>query len=554
MHPMAADDHSPVGHRPGADLRGPAAVASAQDLIDLPGLGQHLHRRDQGRQQDLEQGRGEDAHPPAGIARQGPPPRAQRAEQLGQQQKAHRGDEQPQHPAGIKHRPCREQLIGAGEIFRRGQQHGCRQDQTDKDQRQPDRAHQKAHDADDEMHTADGAHPAHPEQAAVLQVALRPTAFAGGHVQQGGRAALIAAAQVVIQPHLPARPAQRRRLDEIMAEDGAAEGRLARQAGQSAALGECGDADDGVVAPEIADIARPRSHPPRDQRAIDPARELRQPGKDRLAAHQHRHGLDQGELRVGLHPQRQFADGLAAHDAVGVQHHHLVIAPAPSADEFRDIAGLAVDVVFAPAIPDRQRRQFARRRDRLRFGDGDGRVAAVGQHEDLGPVGHAFGRDLFRHRCQQPHRDGRVLVIDRHDDDQPRLTRPLGGAVAGGEQPGQRGKEGKAHPGEGRHEQDQQGDLHRRRIVAEGDQHLLKADPCRRRGAAKGDQPRHPCAGPFKAPGPCAVGPGAEILLGHFQRGLGRQRGQVADRSRHAVQRVIQLSLRGRPSLLRRLA
>ena len=260
----------------------------------------------------------------------------------------------------------------------------------------------------------------------MLQVALRPAAFACRHVQKRRRASFVASAQIVIQPDRPARTAQRRRFDEIMAEDCAAKRWPAGKAGQAAGLGKGADADHRVVAPVIAAIARPCRHAARDHRTVDATGELRQPGKDRLSSDKDRHRLDQPQITIRIHAGRQVADRLGGQDAVGIQHNHLVIAPTPTADELCQIAGFAIFVGFAPTIPDRHGRHFARGRDHQRLVDGHGRVAAVRKHENLGPIGQTGIGQPLGQRGQKADAFGRILVIDRHDHDDPRIVRACG--------------------------------------------------------------------------------------------------------------------------------
>ena len=96
------------------------------------------------------------------------------------------------------------------------------------------------------------------QHADVLQIALTPAPVARGEVDQRGRAFLEAAAERRQHVDRPAGAAHQRRLDEIVAEDMAAERRLAGQVGHAAMVGEGAGADDRVVAPVIAVAARSR--------------------------------------------------------------------------------------------------------------------------------------------------------------------------------------------------------------------------------------------------------------------------------------------------------
>ena len=95
------------------------------------------------------------------------------------------------------------------------------------------------------------------QHARVLQIALAPAPVARRQVDQRGRALLERAAQRRQHVDRLAGAAHQRRLDEIVAEDVAAEGRPARQVRQAAMVGEGAGADDRVVAPVIAVAPHP---------------------------------------------------------------------------------------------------------------------------------------------------------------------------------------------------------------------------------------------------------------------------------------------------------
>ena len=313
-----------------------------------------------------------------------------------------------------------------------------------------------------------------------------------------------------------------------MRQDRAPPGGRAGKFRQAAAFGEGAHADHRVVAPEVAVVARPGGDAASDGRAIDPARELDHAGKQGLAAHQHRQGLDQGKRGIGAHPRAHLSHDVAADDAVGVQHHHLVVAPAPPAHEFRDVARLAARVVGPPAVPDGQGAGVAQRGDGQRLGREEIRVAAVGQDEDLGPVGHPGLGQLVGQGAQHPHAVGWVLVIDRHHDRHAGSPRIGGRHGRAGDQPRDQRAEAEADPAEGEGEEDQQRPLQRLDAVAEDDQHLPEADGRDQGRAPEGDQPggQHPCRGGFarRAGGRSRT----EVLRGHGQRHLGRDRRDAA--------------------------
>src|SRR3546814_10745412 len=137
----------------------------------------------------------------------------------------------------------------------------------------------------DLVQPAERAQAARRQHADVLQVALAPAAVALGVVDQGRRRLLEAAAEIVRQPDLPAGAPQQRRLDEVVAEDLAAEGLSARQHRQPAVLDEGLHADDRVVAPVVGIALQPVGEAGREGRAVDAAGELLAACEERSEEH-----------------------------------------------------------------------------------------------------------------------------------------------------------------------------------------------------------------------------------------------------------------------------
>ena len=86
----------------------------------------------------------------------------------------------------------------------------------------------------------------------MLEVALTPAPVALHLLEQRGGRLLVAPGEVVGEPERVARAPEQRRLDEVVAQDLAAERRPAGQPRQPAVLHERRDAEDRVVAPVLA--------------------------------------------------------------------------------------------------------------------------------------------------------------------------------------------------------------------------------------------------------------------------------------------------------------
>ena len=117
---------------------------------------------------------------------------------------------------------------------------------------EPDRRSGVREHAGNQVNAAEPMQTAHGQQPQVLQVALGPASVACGVVDHVGRHFLPASAHVGRQPDLVAGAAHECGFDKVVAEDLAAERRLARQRRQIAELGELAQPQDGVVAPVVA--------------------------------------------------------------------------------------------------------------------------------------------------------------------------------------------------------------------------------------------------------------------------------------------------------------
>ena len=184
----------------------------------------------------------------------------------------------------------------------------------------------------------------------MLQVPLAPAAVALGMVNDVFGGFFIAALQVIIDPHGPARAGQQGGLDIVMAQDMATEGRLARQFRQGAAFGKGAHADDGVMPPERPGAALHHRKAPREDRRIEGSGELHGPAKARPCPDHHGQGLQQAKVGHSLDPAHHLDHGVAFHQAVGVKDDGVVIGRPGAADEVFDVPRLAAFVVGAAAI------------------------------------------------------------------------------------------------------------------------------------------------------------------------------------------------------------
>jgi hypothetical protein len=182
-------------------------------------------------------------------------------EQFGQQQQGRGRREQADGPAWVPFRPGREELVGMAEVVRRDvglhHQQGSRRHQ----EQEPEWRREIGHDAGHEHGAVRRVQSLGDEQAEILQVALAPAPVALEFVEKVRWHFLVAAGQVVGDPHRPAGAPHQRGLDEVVREDFARQGAAARQSRQGAVTDERRDADDRVVAPVVRFAELPEMQP-----------------------------------------------------------------------------------------------------------------------------------------------------------------------------------------------------------------------------------------------------------------------------------------------------
>ena len=259
-------------------------------------------------------------------------------------------------------------------------------------------------------------------------------------------------------------------------------------------------ADDGVVAPVVAVPARPGRQTGGDHRAVDMGRELLGAREQGVAVDDQRQGLDDAGVGIGLHGGGESDDAGAGHQAVGVEHEHVVVGAAPAGHEIGDVAGLALEVLGAvPVIDPRQRPELVAQGDeRPLLGDPGIRVRGIGQDEIIEMRAEPGRLDGFADRLERREGAGRRLVVDRHDDSgarrQPvRDRRRAGGALDEHEEAENGAREGESDPREVDREQAEQDPLQdgdgadRHDLI-----HLEGAVGRQGRRAAEHEQPREP--------------------------------------------------------------
>ena len=338
------------------------------------------------------------------------------------------------------------------------------------------------------------AKPLRADDPHVLEVALAPSPVARRKVDERGRALFVRAGEIGQHVDRVARAPDEPRLDEIMAENVAAERRLARQIRQPAMIGERARADDRVMAPVVAVASHPRVRARADDGAGDPGGELLQAREQRVAVDDERQALDDARVGIGLHRRSQAHDRFARHQAVGVEDDHMRVMAAPMGDEVGDVAGLAAQVLPPPSvIKARMRQARPHGHERALLRDPDIGVGRVGEQEEVERLNLPGAFDVLENRLHRAeHARGR-LVVDRHHDRrplaEPRRRRASAPVSEKPDKAGDAGGQRKRHPGERDDEEDDHRPFERRdRADRNNLEHLLGAIRRQGEGAAENEE------------------------------------------------------------------
>ena len=333
----------------------------------------------------------------------------QQREQARRQQQRGRHRQQRDGGPGPRARDPQDRRGGA----RRRQQHVERARQQ---QQEPGDGREIAGRPEQEVQPVEQVEAGHRQQPQVLQAALAPAPVAAGVVHDVAGRLLVAPVRERQQVDVPAGAPHQRRLHEVVAQDGAAERRAARQHRQAAMRAERRDADDGVVAPVVGRVGLPPRLPRRQQRAVQAAGKLDETAEQRRPPRRQRHGLDQAGLRVHLHRAHQRQQRRAGHDAVGVEHHHAVVTRAPAPAEVGNVARLAAAVGGAAAVvhPGGASNPAAERGPGGLLGRGDRRVGRIAQQVQIEAAAVAGALQRAEHRGQAGGDARGIFVVDRH--------------------------------------------------------------------------------------------------------------------------------------------
>jgi len=472
LRTMAAQRFAPGGGVVVTLRRVPGCRPAEERRQHEAGMEDHAYRRQQHGEQHLHQHRQGDLDAPTVLDGTLGPDQDD-AEQLGQEQQHDSGGEQRHRLLRVPLRPQRVELVRFDEVLRLHQGVGRQQCRRQHKEQEPQRRRQVRHHPGEEHRTVHRVHALDQEQAEVHQVTVAPAAVALELVEQVRRQFFVAARQVIGNPHAPAGTAHQRSFDEVVGKDGAGERTFARQRGQGTVLDERLHTDDRVMAPVVRFAQLPEVQAGGEQRAVHASGELLHARIQGVHARGFRPGLDDAGVRVGLHQAHQAAQALATHNAVGVEHDHVLVLTTPATAEVVEVAALALHTATAAAVEDTAKALgfAAHVQPGLLLGHGDVGVVGVAEHEEVETVEVAAGRHRLEGRPQAREHTRHVFVADRHHQRGTRLggNRLVAGTAAGNlvfvtpceqlEEAHQRGPEACRDPAEENAEQHQDGRL-----------------------------------------------------------------------------------------------
>ena len=253
--------------------------------------------------------------------------------------------------------------------------------------------------------------------------------------------------------------------------------------------------------------------------------------------------MDNARVGVCFHGRGERDNGMAGHQTVGVEHHHMLVVAAPAGDEILDIAGLSIEV--PGPVPVEQAaawaKPFPHGKESLFLGDENFRISRVGEKKPFERAAETARLDLLEHRRDRAKDARRRLIVDWHDDrraltqrnrrqgwlrrEKQEPDKARQGAGAGERDPGKIGdEEKKKRPFEGRHATNLD------YLV-----HFVGAVDSQAEAAAKHKEPREPAAENRMAGDvPMPLGPAepGQPLRRHREWRFGRHAGEGVGRER----------------------
>src|SRR5262245_57309729 len=259
------------------------------------------------------------------------------------------------------------------------------------------------------------------QQPQVLKIALAPSPVALQLVQKRRRRLLVAAIKIPRDPDFPPGAPHQSALDEVMAQDFAAQRGAPRQSTEAAVPHEGLEPKDRIVTPVVALAELPETKARREHRPIGSAGELLHPREQRLPTDHPGNRLHDSGLWMLVHQPYEPDERSSRHDTVGVEHDHVGVVAAPASQEVRDVAALPLDVV--PPVPIEHPAESVDRTTRVRPGDlfrdllfG---ISGITQDVEVEVIeASSLGKRAVRRldACEDP---ADLLVADRDDDRRP---------------------------------------------------------------------------------------------------------------------------------------
>src|SRR5690554_481022 len=184
----------------------------------------------------------------------------------------------------------------------------------------------------------------------MLEISLGPALIPRKFIIQGGRRFLITVRQRWLKPDFVTGAAQERRFYKIMTHDWPAPDSKPGEFAQPAVSHKRCRSDNRVMPPEYRISKLDRGKPCGEQRGVQTAGKLLNPGEGRTAVNNGGCALQDAHAGLPVHQTHHSLDGRARQETVGIQYHHVVVLTPPSAQKIRHITAFEIEVNPTPAI------------------------------------------------------------------------------------------------------------------------------------------------------------------------------------------------------------
>ena len=170
------------------------------------------------------------------------------------------------------------------------------------------------------------------------------------------------------------------------------------------------------MAPVVRLAQLPKMKPSGKQRSVYPCRKLLHPSVQVEAPRSAWRCLDNADPGVHLHHLHQSGQAFAAHDTIGIQHHHITIERPPAAAKIVEITALAFDSTLSAAIENLTEsiQITTQHQPGIGFLNGSIGIGRIAQNKDVEMPVIARTAQGFQGGAHPSKDSGNILVTDWH--------------------------------------------------------------------------------------------------------------------------------------------